>query len=193
MIPLLLALACSVLACSVLACSEAEPPQPATTVTPAEPAEDWTGVPLKRGEWPDWVPQDHTKWESVAIGSDGRRAAHRIAAPRPTAVDGDESTSVSGAMWKAKVVPAEEPVQAWEIDLFAEPERVAGTPLRLLPSGGEVVAVADEVEVRGVLDLGHQAYGFRCLGVGADMTPEGWCLGLISQVWLETWEEGAAP
>lgn len=178
----------------LLACSDPPPGTEVTSPSDAELHQTWQGIPLRRGWWPDWLPEDASRSEGVSQADGGPRKAHRIAAPRPTSQglglgEGDASWTVDDRGWEAKVVPADGPARTWRLSFEPDPPRVAGTPQHLSPSGADVVAVVSPAEVQGVIDLGHQAFAFSCLGVGADMSPDGWCLQLFSRLYAESWSE----
>ncbi|MBT3223783.1 MAG: hypothetical protein HN348_32340 [Proteobacteria bacterium] len=42
----------------------------------------------------------------------------------------------------------------------------------------------------GVLDQGNLQLGVKCIGEGADSTPDGWCVSVLSTVWVERWTDG---
>ena len=154
---------------------------------PDDPA--WEGIPLARGQRPDWA-ADLGLDEAVSTGADGHRFALRIVHPLlQMRGSGEVEAGTQDGLWTARYVPADGgPTQAWEIRLQGEPERLAGTTTHLSPSGGDLVAMTGPAEVKGVLDLGGHAYGVRCIGAEADLAPQGWCLSFLSRLWLETWE-----
>jgi len=178
----------------LLACSNGSTPAP--DKAPDKAPDPWQGVPLARDHWPSWDDGSLRHLEGVETLGDGRRRAWRVAMPvlQPGA-DGEAEVDVASGRLVARMVPAEGPAQSWEIDLFTDPERIAGTPLHLSPSQGDVVGMVEPGHVRAVLDLGHGAWGFTCRGADADLDPAGWCLSVIARTWVEVWtgpESGGA-